>query len=130
MAVHIIEDDFAVCDALALCLREMGHTVYCYSDGEDFFSAGPPDRDDTVVVDLGLPGIAGHVVINWLTLLSAPPKIVVISGKPKAVVERCLRGSPKPILLRKPLSLPALTEHISPLLSVSDQGRVFPVGTM
>ncbi|GGB48789.1 hypothetical protein GCM10011316_21150 [Roseibium aquae] len=111
MAVHIIEDDFAVCDALTLFLQELGHYVLAYEDAETFFKAGLPKREDTVIVDVGLPGVDGRSVINWLQGMAAPPRIIAISGKPKVLLEDSIRGLSGIVVLRKPLSLSELSEH-------------------
>ncbi len=112
MRVHIIEDDNAVSDALNIVLSDFGHTVVCYPDGETFCSLPYPESDDVVVVDLGLPGMGGDRVIERLNRLSKPPKIIAISGKPKNLLDRALAGMSSFVLLRKPLSISALAEHL------------------
>jgi len=114
LAVHIIEDDFAVCDALSLFLQEMGYLVFTYDDAEAFFSGGPPAKDDIVIVDLGLPGLQGRSVINWLQGMAKTPRIIAISGKPKNILEESIRGISDIVILRKPLSLAELGDHFAP----------------
>jgi len=114
LAVHIIEDDFAVCDALSLFLQELGYLVFTYDDAEAFFSAGPPAEDDIVIVDLGLPGLEGRSVINWLQGMAVTPRIIAISGKPKNILEESIRGISDIAVLRKPLSLAELDDHFDP----------------
>ncbi|MTI00212.1 response regulator [Roseibium sp. RKSG952] len=114
MIVHIIEDDYAVADSLALLLEDFGHEVVCYPDAESFFESGPPNSQDFVVVDLGLPGVAGDEVIGWLRQLKKPPQMVAITGKPKTLLQQSKADFSSLPLLRKPLSMRVLTEYFGP----------------
>jgi len=111
--VHIVEDDTAVADALLVVLSDFGHTVECYPDGETFVGTALLTSEDVVIVDVGLPGIGGDEVIMHLNTMPESPRIIAISGKPKNALDRRLAGLPSHVLLRKPLSLSALTEHLS-----------------
>ncbi len=113
MAFYIVEDDDAVADALQALLAGAGHETRVFASGEGFISAGPPGPGDTVVVDLGLPGISGSAVARWLSALSRPPRMVVISGKSSATIERETRSIASVKVLRKPPAadwLEALTD--------------------
>jgi DNA-binding response OmpR family regulator len=112
LRVHIVEDDTAVADALLVVLSDFGHTVECYPDGETFLKTASPVSGDVVIVDVGLPGMSGDDVIRHLNGLPDVPRIIAISGKPKNALERRLSGLPEHVLLRKPLSLTVLTEHL------------------
>jgi len=112
LRVHIVEDDTAVADALSVVLSDFGHSVKCYPDGETFLENASPASEDVVIVDVGLPGIGGDDVIRHLNAMQNVPRIIAISGKPKNALERRLSGLPSHVLLRKPLSLTALTEHL------------------
>ena len=63
MRILILEDDHDLGDALALGLRQRGHAVDWFRDGQqaDAALAGAPF--DAVVLDLGLPGTDG---MDWL----------------------------------------------------------------
>lgn len=113
MTVHIVEDDYAVCDALTMLLSELGHEVAAYSTAEIFFETALPQPSDTVVVDLGLPGQAGTSVISQMVAMVTPPKVIVISGKPKNQLKKIIEGFSELTVLRKPISFTALAEHFS-----------------
>lgn len=102
MAFYLIEDDAAVADALQALLLSAGHDVLVFGSAEAFLADGPPDSDDTVVVDLGLPGICGSTLVRWLRALREPPRIIVISGKSSSVIEREMADIPRLEVLRKP----------------------------
>jgi FixJ family two-component response regulator len=108
MTIHILEDDPAVSDSLTLLLRNMGHQVLCYGDGESFLGAAPPAPEDTVIVDLLLPGISGAEVIDRLQKLEPPPRIVALSGQPRSNISKQLQGKQVAHLLRKPLTADAV----------------------
>jgi FixJ family two-component response regulator len=102
VAFLIVEDDSAVADALGALLAGAGHDTRVYSSAERLFDSGPPTGADTVIVDLGLPGVSGAALLRWLTALADPPKIVVISGKSSSVIERETQDITRLQVLRKP----------------------------
>jgi len=106
--IHIVEDDPGVSDSLRFLLQALGHDVVSHPDAESFFESSPPGGRDVIIVDLGLPGIAGSHVIRWLLKLDPRPRIIAITGQAQKVIEDELRGLPVVELLRKPLSGEAL----------------------
>lgn len=102
MAFLIIEDDQAVADALEALLSGAGHETRVFASAEQLLAAGPPVSQDTVVVDLGLPGISGATLVRWLNALSTPPRVVVISGKSSSTIQRETSGFSTCRVLRKP----------------------------
>jgi FixJ family two-component response regulator len=114
MTIHIVEDDPAVRDSLAVLLENMGHRVACYSDGESFLRAAQPIADDEVIIDLELPGISGPDIIRHLQGRDQPPRIIVISGEPEVAVRKQLKGIAVPHLLRKPLTADDLAPCLVP----------------
>lgn len=100
----IVEDDPAVADALQALLVGAGHDATVRSSAESLFSSAPPRGTDTVIVDLGLPGIGGAVLVAWLSALADPPRIIVISGKSSVTIERETRHLRPVQVLRKPPS--------------------------
>ena len=102
MAVIIVEDDNAVADSLDALLRGAGLETRVFQTAEGLIAAGPPSPHDTVVVDLGLPGISGSVVLAWLGALAAMPRIIVISGKSSKTIARETGHLPPFQVLRKP----------------------------
>lgn len=65
MRVLIVEDDALLGDALAAGLRQLGHVVDWFRDGDHADAALRSAPYDAVVLDLGLPGDEGMV---WLGL--------------------------------------------------------------
>ncbi|MEP3275088.1 MAG: response regulator [Stappiaceae bacterium] len=112
MTVYILEDDPGVLDSLVLLIEQLGHDVSAFPDAESFFLKAVPKNSDTVIVDLGLPGIPGDRVMRWVSELSTNPKVVAISGQARHLIDFQLRGIKKPIVVRKPLS----EAELAPLL--------------
>jgi FixJ family two-component response regulator len=104
VAVHILEDDPGVSDSLLMFLRGMGQVAIAYPDAESFFSAEPPRPEDTIIVDLMLPGISGARVIRWLQELADPPRVIAITGQTQAAIEKQVQGLRNLEVLRKPLT--------------------------
>jgi FixJ family two-component response regulator len=102
LAFIIVEDDTSVADSLDALLRGAGLETRVFTTGEALIEAGPPAPTDTVVVDLGLPGISGATVISWLEALAERPRVVVISGKSSGMIAREIGGMAGLNILRKP----------------------------
>ena len=110
MVVHIVEDDDAVADALAIALADLEHHPQTYPDGETFLARADVVPDDWVIVDVGLPGKSGIDIVRELLDLCRPPNIVIISGKSRTNLLHQVREMPNLKILRKPLSIDMLTE--------------------
>lgn len=113
MVIHIVEDDPGVNESLRVLLQALDHVVISHSTATALFTAPLPTQDDLVIVDLGLPDIDGASVIRWLKNLSAPPRVVAISGQSQKLIDRALKGFQALTVLRKPLSGDALVSCIA-----------------
>ncbi|GAB2185368.1 response regulator [Roseibium sp. LAB1] len=114
MVVHIVEDDEAVADALAIVLEDLDHHPITYKNAESFLAGAAPSSDDWVIVDIGLPDRCGTEVVRELMGLPRPPSILAISGKSKVNLLHQLRELPDLKVLRKPLSMDMLTAAMAP----------------
>jgi FixJ family two-component response regulator len=114
LTVLILEDDAAVRDAIAMFVDQLGQEVRCFANAESFFGAGVPKPKDVLIVDIGLPGMDGGKVIEWVNALSEPPQIVAITGQSQTAIREFLDGMPATPLLRKPLSAAELAAHFQP----------------
>ena len=113
MRIHVVEDDAGVSDSLSLTLTTLGHDVVAHRTAEALFSRVPPRGEDTVIVDLSLPGIPGAQVVRWLAELASPPRIVIITGQSQGAIDHQLRGFPPLTLLRKPLDVGTLNSLLN-----------------
>lgn len=104
MTVHIVEDDNGVRDALSELCRAIGRAVCVYPDGEAFGSGENLAADDTVLVDIALPGERGTEVVRRVSALPVPPRVIVISGLPLAEIHHAMREFSNVMVMRKPLT--------------------------
>ncbi|PSC06801.1 response regulator [Alsobacter soli] len=102
--MHILEDDPGVSDSLLTFLKGLGYEACTYPDAESFLESAPPSPEDTIIVDLLLPGISGARVIEWLQTMKTPPRVIAITGQPQAAIEKQIHGLRNIQVLRKPLS--------------------------
>jgi FixJ family two-component response regulator len=112
VVIHIVEDDPGVGDSLALLLGQIGHEALVYPDAESFFESPPPGPHDTVIVDLGLPGVSGLQLIRWVGAMKRPPKVIAITGQSSRAIGELFGDEIPAILLRKPLTEEALVTHL------------------
>ncbi len=110
VVVHIVEDDVAVADALAVVLEDLSLQPKTYGDGETFLEIAELAETDWVIIDLGLPGMSGADVVRELTRLPKPPNVIAMSGKPRTRILHHLRELPELRVLRKPLSIDTLCQ--------------------
>ena len=77
--VHVIDDDDAVRDSLALLLELKGIAVRAYASGESFLAsfAGEPG---CIVVDLRMPGMSGLALQDELRLRGIALPVVVVTA--------------------------------------------------
>ncbi len=113
MKIHIVEDDEAVADALSIVLGELDHHPTVYKDGETFLAEASVSSADLVILDLGLPGMSGADVAHRLKARPVQPRIVAISGKSRARLNRDMQDLPDLKVLRKPLSMETLAEAVA-----------------
>lgn len=79
--LFVVDDDDAVRDSLKVLLSNKGLTVETFADGESFLShVETLDRPACVLLDLRMPGPDGLSILQKLTELSLPPRIIMITG--------------------------------------------------
>ena len=59
MTVFVVDNDEAVCDALAMLLRTVGLAVETYGSAAAFLAAYRPGRRGCLVLDIRMPGMSG-----------------------------------------------------------------------
>ena len=66
MRILIVEDERALCDAIARSLRNLAYSVDCCHDGQEALDLLDVEAFDLVVLDLNLPRIDGMTVLREL----------------------------------------------------------------
>jgi len=79
-AVHIIEDDAAMRDALLLLLESAGLQVRGYASAEEFLAGQDCLQPTCLLVDVCLPGMDGLALHRHLVSRGSDPAVVMITG--------------------------------------------------
>lgn len=80
-SIFVIEDDFAVRDALVQLLRAEGLRARGFANGDEFFANLPSDPVACVVTDLRMPGMDGIEVVNRINELHGDAwPVVILTG--------------------------------------------------
>lgn len=104
LRLHIVEDDAAVREALALVLEGEGYAVDSWADGERFLGQARIAPDDLLLLDLGLPGMSGAEVAKALRARGDRPRTIVLSGMRGIAFDQAVRVVAPAAALRKPLT--------------------------
>jgi two-component system KDP operon response regulator KdpE len=76
-SILLVDDERALLRTLSMNLRARGYEVRTAEDGETALKAVHDTMPDVVILDLGLPGIAGVEVLRELRIWSPVPVIVL-----------------------------------------------------
>lgn len=98
----IVEDDASVADALESLLSGAGLPVRVFATAEEFIHTADFESDDTMIVDLGLPGMSGGELVRHLEKTGTTPRVIAISGKSSRTIARETEGLGDLKILRKP----------------------------
>ena len=88
--IHLVDDDAAVRDSLALLISTVGLRVQTWSDPHVFLAEF--DRCDVgaIVLDVRMPGISGLAVLDRLVAQGVDQPVIMLTGH--GTVEMCRRA--------------------------------------
>lgn len=78
--VHIVDDDDAVRDSLALLLSSVGIDARQYQSADAFLEASPPDTPGCVVLDVRMPGMSGLQLFKEMNRRRMSWPVLFITG--------------------------------------------------
>lgn len=78
--VHVVDDDEAMRDSMAVLLRAANFQVQTYADATDFLNALPQIKAGCVVTDVRMPGMSGIELLQRLRELKVSLPVIVVSG--------------------------------------------------
>ena len=81
MRILIVEDERALCDAIARSLRNLAYSVDCCHDGQEALDLLGVEVFDLVVLDLNLPRIDGMTVLKALRKTDRETKVLILSAR-------------------------------------------------
>ena len=70
--IHLIDDDAAVRESLALLIGTVGLRVITWADPQDFLSGFDREAIGAIVLDVRMPGISGLTVLDTCLLYTSP----------------------------------------------------------
>lgn len=81
MRILIVEDERALCDAIARSLRNLAYSVDCCHDGQEALDLLGVEAFDLVVLDLNLPHVDGMTVLRELRKTDCETKVLILSAR-------------------------------------------------
>jgi two-component system response regulator FixJ len=88
--IHLVDDDAAVRDALALLIGTVGLRVQAWADPQDFLERWDADTIGAIVLDVRMPGLGGVAVLERLRAQGVDQPVVMLTGH--GTVELCRRA--------------------------------------
>lgn len=88
--VHVVDDDAAVRQALALLISTVGLRVVTWGHPEEFLAQFDRESVGAVVLDLRMPGLSGLTVIERLRRQGADQPVIMLTGH--GTVDLCRRA--------------------------------------
>jgi two-component system, LuxR family, response regulator FixJ len=88
--IHLVDDDEAVRDALALLISTVGLRVQPWADPERFLVEFDRHSLGAVVLDMRMPGISGLAVLEQLQAAGVDHPVVMLTGH--GTVDLCRRA--------------------------------------
>jgi FixJ family two-component response regulator len=121
--VFVVDDDQAVCRALASAGALLGHPVRVFASATEFLSAYEPSHPGCLVLDIKMPGMTGMELQRKLTDDGVLIPIVMISGHAdvRIAVEAMTLGAIT--LLEKPFRLDELLAQVRKALERDRENR-------
>ena len=126
--IHLIDDDAAVRDSLALLIGTIGLRVQTWSDAQRFVAEFDRGGIGAIVLDVRMPGISGLAVLETLVAEGVDQPILMLTGH--ATVEMCRRAfkAGAAEFLEKPVDdeelLAALRQAVRRHVRSRERGRV------
>ncbi|MGE0349592.1 response regulator transcription factor [Hydrogenophaga sp.] len=110
--VHLIDDDQAVRDGLALLIGTVGLRVQPWSDPQAFLAQFDREGIGAIVLDVRMPGISGLSVLDALMAQGVDQPVIMLTGH--GTVEMCRRAfkAGAAEFLEKPVDDEALLEAL------------------
>ena len=79
--VFIVDDDWAVGDALSIVLSLEGYQPKTFAEGQAFLAAARARTPACIILDVHMPGRSGLDILKDLNAQDYPAPILIISGQ-------------------------------------------------
>jgi two-component system response regulator FixJ len=110
--VHLVDDDEAVRDSLALLIGTVGLRVQPWAEPQAFLEGFDRQAIGVIVLDVRMPGMSGLALLDALVAQSVDQPVVMLTGH--GTVEMCRRAfkAGAAEFLEKPIDDEALLEAL------------------
>ncbi len=110
--IHLIDDDDAVREGLALLIGTVGLRVQPWSDPQTFLNGFDREGIGAIVLDVRMPGISGLAVLDTLVAQGVDQPVIMLTGH--GTVDMCRRAfkAGAAEFLEKPVDDEALLEAL------------------
>ena len=88
--IHLVDDDAAVRDSLALLIGTVGLRVQTWPDPQDFLARFERSDVGAIVLDVRMPGTSGLTVLDMLAAQGVDQPVIMLTGH--GTVEMCRRA--------------------------------------
>ena len=129
--IFIVDDDSAVCEALALLLKIDGFASRGFADALQFLESVQTMSPACVILDLYLPGLSGLDVLRALSDRHFAPPVIVISGQSDIATAVAAIKAGATDFIEKPFSGQAMLERVRDAITAYQQsldGRMDGLG--
>lgn len=121
--VYIVDDDPAVCDALAKLVETVDFNVKTFSTAQEFLDSYDSSQPACLILDVRMPGMSGLALQTKLQEDGADIPIIFISGHGDvAMATEALRGGAVDFI-EKPFRNQVLLDRINEAFSKADKTR-------
>ncbi len=132
MRILLAEDDEILADGLCRSLRQSGYAVDHVANGEAADAALAADQFDLLILDLGLPRLAGMEVLRKLRARNTPLPVLILTAADS--VEQRVRGLDLGAddFMAKPFALTELEARVRALVrrSMGANSTLLRIGTL
>ena len=110
--IHLVDDDAAVREGLALLISTVGLRVQAWADPQSFMAGFYRASIGAIVLDVRMPGISGLTVLEQLLAQGVDQPVILLTGH--GTVEMCRRAfkTGAAEFLEKPVDDEALIEAL------------------
>jgi two-component system, LuxR family, response regulator FixJ len=121
--IHVVDDDDAVRESLALLIGTVGLRVAKWKHPQDFLDRFDRDAVGAVVLDVRMPGLSGQTVLDLLRVQGADQPVIVLTGH--GTIEMCRRAFKAGAVefLEKPVEDETLLEAVHNAVRANVQSR-------
>jgi FixJ family two-component response regulator len=88
--IHLIDDDLAVRESLALLIGTVGLRTQAWADPQAFIDGFDRSSIGAIVLDVRMPGISGLTVLDTLIAQGVDQPVIMLTGH--GTVEMCRRA--------------------------------------